>query len=335
MLIKNFFLSLFSFACLSSFAQSGTTMQVLKSFPIGGAGGWDYLAVGPVNDWLYVSHGTQVNIINKKTGDSVGMIENTTGVHGIAFDVKDNKGFTSNGRLNTVTVFDLSNNKVLAQIPVGSNPDAILYDTYSKKIITCNGRGKNLSIVDPTNNTLVDSIAVGGKPETAVSNGAGKLFVNIEDKNEIVEVDLKTMKVLNHWTLAPGDGPSGLAYDSKTERLFSTCDKLLVIMNAADGTIVDKLPIGDGCDGAAFDPQLNNVYTSNGDGTITVIHEDSKNKFHVVGNIATKRSARTIALDENSHQLFLPTAEMEAMQAGQTGRPKMKPGTFQVIVVGN
>ena len=318
----------------SVIAQNAGGMKVINTFHIASAGGWDYLALGPVNDWLYVSHGTQVNILNKKTGDSVGVIENTTGVHGIAFDVADKKGFTSNGRLNNVTVFDLNTNKVLAQIPTGANPDAIMYEPFSKKIITCNGRSKNLSIIDPVNNLLLDSVDIGGKPETAVTDEAGKIFVNIEDKNEIVVIDAKTFKVLNHWSLSPEEGPTGLEYDKATKRLFAGCDKLLVVMDATNGKIIDKLAIGDGCDGVAFDADTKNIYTSNGEGTMTVIHEDNANKFTVLENITTKRGARTIALDKQSHLIYMPTADFEPMEAGQKGRPKMKVGTFQVLVVG-
>src|SRR5258706_6066175 len=190
--------------------------NILNTFHIQSAGGWDYIATGPGNNRLYVSHGTQVNILDKTTGDSIGVIENTTGVHGIAFDKSQNKGFTSNGRLNNVTVFDLTTNAVITQIPTGANPDAIMYEPFTKKIITCNGRGKNLSFIDPVSNKLLDSIDVGGKPETAVSNGAGKFYVNIEDKNEIVEVDLKAMKVEAHCPLAPAEEPTSLAFDKIT-----------------------------------------------------------------------------------------------------------------------
>ena len=316
-------------------AQAQNSFHILNTFHIASAGGWDYLEIGPVNDWLYVSHGTQVNIINKKTGDSVGVIENTTGVHGIAFDVANGKGFTSNGRLNTVTVFDMNSNKVLAQIPTGQNPDAIIYEPYSKKIITCNGRSKNLTIIDPVSNAVIDSVAVGGKPETAVSDGAGKLFVNIEDKNEIVVVDTKSFKVLNHWSIAPGESPTGLSIDKITNRLFAGCEKLLMVINATDGKIVDKITIGDGCDGTAFDPATKNIFTSNGEGTMTVIHEDNANKYTVVENVITKKGARTIALDKATHLLYMPTAEFEPMAAGEKGRPKMAAGTFQVLVIGN
>ncbi|MBK8713017.1 MAG: YncE family protein [Niastella sp.] len=315
-------------------AQTTTGLRIVNNFHIASPGGWDYLAVGPVNDWLYISHGTQVNILNKKTGDSVGVIANTTGVHGIAFDVADKNGFTSNGRLNNVTVFDINTNKILAQIATGQNPDAIMYEPFSKKIITCNGRSKNLSIIDPVNNIVTDSVNVGGVPEEAMSDGMGRLFVNVEDKNEIVVVDTRTFKVLNHWSIAPGEGPTGLAYDSKTKRLFAGCEKLLMVIDATDGKIVDKITIGDGCDGVAFDAGTKNIYTSNGEGTITVIHEETAAKFTLLETVPTKKGARTIALDNQTHLIYLPTAEFEPQDPNQKGRPKMKPGTFQVLVIG-
>lgn len=327
------FVTIASMTTNNASAQQKTGLHLLNTFHIASAGGWDYIEVGPIHDWLYVSHGTQVNVLNKKTGDSVAVIENTTGVHGIAFDVSNNKGFTSNGRLNTVTVFDMNTNKVLAQIPAGQNPDAIFYESFSKKIITCNGRGKNLSMIDPVQNKMLDSVDVGGKPETAVSDGTGKLFVNIEDKNEIVVIDIKTFKVLEHWSLSPGDGPTGLAIDKNTKRLFVGCDKLLIVMDAGNGKIVDKLTIGDGCDGVAFDPTTKNIYTANGEGTLTVIHENAADQFAILENIETKKGARTLTLDKASHLIYLPTAEFEALEPGQK-RPKMKPGTFQVLVIG-
>lgn len=314
-------------------AQTGK-MSVRNTFHIASSGGWDYLAVGPVHNWLYVSHGNQVNILDKTTGDSVGVIPNTTGVHGIAFDVNNKKGFTSNGRLNSVTVFDMNNNKILNQIAVGANPDAIMYESFTKTIITCNGRSQNLTFVNPANDQVIDSLNVGGKPETAVSDEKGKLYVNIEDKNEIVAIDLKAKKIINRWSLAPGDGPTGLAIDLKTQRLFATCDKLLIIVDAENGAIIDKLAIGGGADGDVFDDKTKNIYTSNGDGTMTVVHEKDANSFAVVDNIATKKSARTIALDEKTHQLYLPAAEFEPLPAGEKGRPKMKAGSFQILVVG-
>ena len=315
-------------------AQTKTDLHIIKTFHLASPGGWDYIEVGPINDWLYVSHGTQVNILNKKNGDSVGVIENTTGVHGIAFDVANKKGFTSNGKINTVTVFDMNTNNVLAQIATGQNPDAILYEPFSKKIITCNGRSKNLTVIDPIKNVVVDSVAIGGKPETAVSDGMGKLFVNDEDNNQIVVVDTKTFKVLNHWSIAPGEGPTGLALDKKTNILFAGCEKLLMIVDATNGNIIDKITIGDGCDGVVFDEATKTIYTANGEGTITVIQEENAAKFSLVENAITKKGARTITLDNQTHLLYLPTADFEQADPNQKGRPKMKSGTFQVLVVG-
>ncbi len=333
--MKKQFILLFALATFICNVNAQTGMHIVNTFHIASPGGWDYLEVSPLNDWIYVSHGTQVNILNKTTGDSVGVIENTTGVHGIAFDVANKKGFTSNGRINTVTVFDINTNKVLAQIATGQNPDAIIYEPFSKKIITCNGRSKNLNIIDPVLNKVMDSVDVGGKPETPVSDGAGKLFVNIEDKNEIIVVDTKTFKVTNRWSIAPGDGPTGLAFDKQTKRLFAGCEKLLMVIDATNGKVVDKITIGDGCDGVAFDAATKNIYTANGaDGTLTVIHEESASTFKVIENVPTKKSARTIILDPQTHLIYLPAADLEAPDPTQKGRPKMKAGTFQILVVG-
>lgn len=309
--------------------------HIVKTFHIASGGGWDYIAVGPGNNRLYVSHGTQVNILDETTGDSVAVIENTTGVHGIAFDKANGKGYTSNGRINNVTVFDLKTNKVITQIATGENPDAILYEPFSKKIITCNGRSKDLSVIDPVENKVIATIPVGGKPETAVSNGEGKLFVNVEDKNEIVMVDLKSFTVEAHWPITPGEEPTGLVFDKKTNRLFAGCgNKFLIVVNASTGAVVDKLPIGDGCDGVAFDMNTKNIFTSNGEGTMSVFHEKSADKIETVATVTTKRGARTIIVDEQTHLLYLPTAEFEAQTNPPQGRPKMIPGTFQVLVIG-
>ena len=213
---KLFFLSSVLASLLAS-AQNND-YKVVKTYHIPSTGGWDYIAV---NDGkIYVSHGTQVNILNEANGDSVGFIPNTNGIHGIAFNNEMKRGYTSNGRLNNVTVFDLISKEVITQIATGENPDAILFEPHTKTIITCNGRSKNLSVIDPKTNTVVATIDVGGKPETAVSDGNGKLFVNIEDKNEIAAVDLKTHSVSDHWPLG-AEGPTGLAYDKSTKRLFA------------------------------------------------------------------------------------------------------------------
>jgi len=318
-------------ASVVAFAQGKHDYRVVKTYHIVSPGGWDYIAVHEGR--LYVSHGTQVNILNEETGDSIAFIPNTIGVHGIAFDDAHGKGYTSNGRLNNVTVFDLKTDEVVGQIATGQNPDAIMYEPFTKMIITCNGRSKNLSLIDPKAQKTIDSIDVGGKPETAASDGNGNLFVNIEDKNEIVEVDLKSFKVVNHWSLAPAEGPTGLVYDKNTKRLFAGCDKLLVVLNATNGSVVDKIPIGEGCDGVAFDSKKRIIFTSNGEGTMSVIQEENGDKFSLLGNYPTKRGARTITINETRETLFLPTADFDPTKTAPNGRPMMVPGTFQILVV--
>jgi DNA-binding beta-propeller fold protein YncE len=328
-----FFASQMAMLCMLAQNQP---FHIVKTFHIPSGGGWDYISVGPGNGRVYVSHGTQVNILDATTGDSVGYIPNTIGVHGIAFDKDHNKGFTSNGRLNNVTVFNLTTNEIITQVPTGVNPDAIMYEPWSKKIITCNGRSQNLSFIDPVSNTLTDSIPVGGKPETAVSNGAGMLYVNIEDKNEIVAVNLKTMKVDAHWSLSPAEEPTGLSIDTRTNRLFAGCgNKMLAVVDAGTGKVVQTLAIGDGCDGDAFDASTKNIFASCGDGTLSIYHEKSADNYELVANAPTKRGARTIAVDEKSHWVYLPTADFEAADPNvPKSRPKMIPGTFQILVVG-
>lgn len=321
--------------CLLSFvliakAQKTHEYKIVSTYHIASTGGWDYLVAH--HGKLYVSHGTQVNILDESKGDSVGVILNTNGVHGIAFNEELGTGYTSNGRNNNVSVFNQKTNELVVQIPTGENPDAIFYEPFSKTIITCNGRGKNLSVIDPKTNTVVATIDVGGKPETAVSDGHGKVFVNVEDKNEIAVVDMKSHSVIHHWSLKEGEAPTGLAFDEQTKRLFAGCEKKLVIMNSDNGNIVQQLPIGDGCDGVAFDNSKKLIFTSNGEGTMSVIHEENADKFTLVGNYVTKRGARTIAINEKTGTLFMPTADMESTNQAN-GRPKLIPGTFQVLVI--
>jgi DNA-binding beta-propeller fold protein YncE len=314
--------SLFGFSQASGYKLS-------KTFKIASSGGWDYIAV---NDHkLYVSHSTQVNILDETTGDSVSYIPGTTGVHGIAFVPSLGKGYVSSGRLNMITVFDLKTFAVLKQIPVGQNPDAIMYELYSKKIITCNGRSKDLSIVDPQTDTVIATIALPAKPETGVSDNAGKIFVNFEDKNSIGAIDMKTFKIVDTWTLSPDEGPTGLAIDLKTKKLFAGCDKKLVVMDYVTGAVTDRLPIGDGCDGVAFDPTYKYIFASCGEGVLSIAEEDAKGKCKIIDNVKTKRSARTIINNPETHDVFLPAADLGKEVPGQ--RPPVMPGTFQILVL--
>ena len=317
-------------------AQSSSGYHVKKTFHLASPGGWDYPAADPGSNKLYLSHSTQVNILDKKTGDSLGVISNTTGVHGIAFAPLLGKGYTSNGHLNNVTVFDLATGKILKQIATGKNPDWIFYESFSKKIITSNHSGGDLSVIDPVTDSVVATIPVTGNAlETIASDGAGKIFVSAEDKSEIVVVDMIKKAVIHHWPLAPGEGPTGLAIDVATKRLFSGCDKLLIVMDATNGKIIDKLPIGDGCDGVAFDPAAKLIFTANGEGTVTVIKEISSKEFKVIDNIPTKSGARTITIDEKTHTLYLPTGDYEPLPANtpEGTRRKPIPGSFQDLVL--
>ena len=316
----------------NGFSQHKNEYAVRKTFHIASGGGWDYIAVN--NNKIYVSHATQVNILDEQTGDSIGIIPNTTGVHGIAFDNKLNKGFTSNGQLNNVTVFDLSTNNIITQIPTGENPDAITYEPFSKKIITCNGRSKNLSVIDPLTYKVIATIALDGTPEETASNNTGKLFVNLEDKNQIAIVNLKTYKVEFRFSLEPGESPTGLKMDIKTNRLFAGCDKLLIVADAGSGKVVAKLPIGKGCDGVEFDAKNKLIFTSNGEGNVTVIKENNANDFKIIETVPSKPGARTITLDEKNHILFLPAAEYEpADPKDPKARRKPIPGTFQILLI--
>ena len=309
----------------------------MANYKINSPGGWDYIKVDGPNKRVYVSHGTQVNVIST-TGDSVGVILNTKGVHGIALAKPFGKGYTSNGRANTVTVFDLKTLKVLTEIPVGQNPDAIFYDTYSKKVITCNGRSKDATIFDPATDKVVGTVPLGDKPETAVSDGKGKIFVNGENTSTIIVFDANTYKEITRYKIDGGEEPSGLDIDPKTNRLFIACGgtKTMVIMDAANGKTVAKFSIGDP-DGLVFDPELKIAYASNGEGTISAVKELSANKFEFIENIPTESSARTIGIDLVTHHLYLPAAKMQPVAPTAENahlRPKMIPGTFHVIEVG-
>jgi YVTN family beta-propeller protein len=279
-------------------------------------------------------------VVDPEKGSVLGEIPNTPGVHGVALAQDLGKGFTSNGRENTVTVFDLKTLKETARIKLdgAENPDAIMYEPVSKRIFTFNGRSNNSTAIDAEKNSVIANIPLDGKPEFAVADGKGTLFVNIEDKSELSSIDARNAKVLNTWPLAPCEEPSGLAIDQKNRRLFSGChNKMMAIVNADNGKVVTKVPIGEGVDANRFDPGTNLAFSSNGDGTLTVVHQDSPDKYTVVQNAETQRSARTMALNPKNHQVYLVAAEVEQAPPEKTGeRPRrtMKPGTFTLLVMG-
>lgn len=314
------------------FAQK-VRYHVANTFPISGVGGYDYITVDTASNRLYVSHGNQVNVINKVTGTSIGVIKSEKDVHGIALVHALGKGYISNGSANSVIVFDLKTFKVIKHVLVGEFADGIIYDDFSKKVITCNGKSKNMTVIDPTTDKEIATIQLTGWPETAVSDGHGRIYVNNADKSEIDVINIKSYKVIHNWSIAPGKSASGLAIDRVTMRLFAGCEnKLLVVINGTNGKLITKLPIGDECDAVGFDKKLKTIYSSNGEGTLTIIKELSPYKFAVIKNLKTRLGARTNTVDQFSHIIYLPNGEFEPKKAGDF-RPKVKPGTFQVLVV--
>ncbi len=315
----------------SLYAQSN--YKVVNKIHVPGDGGWDYLSVDEGNGRIFVSHATIAQAIDIKTGQLAGTIPDTKGIHGIAIASDLNKGFTSNGRDSSVTVFNLKTLEVIKKIKVsGQNPDAILYDSFTKRIFTGNGRSASFSVIDAVNNKEIGVIPLEGKPEAIVTDGKGKIFVNIEDKNLINVIDAGAMKVITHWPINPGEEPSGLALDNQTHLLFSVCsNKLMVVVDALTGKVITTLPIGEGCDGAAFDPVFKRAYASNGQGTMTVVQEENGNNFKVLETVATQPGARTIALDKTSHHIYMTTAEYESAPSEGNRRPPIKPGSFVIL----
>jgi len=335
-----FFIAVFISLNVSIQAQTTPSgCKVDNRIPLEGDGGWDYLAIDDATNTAYVSHSSIVQVVNLAEGKLVATIADQKGVHGIALAKDLNKGFISNGQDSTVTVFDLTTNKAIAKIQcTGRNPDAILYDPYSQLVFTFNGRSANSTVIDAKTNQVKATIALDGKPEFSQSDKNGTVYVNIEDKSMINVIDTKTLKVTQHWSIAPGEEPSGLALDNEDHLLFSVCgNKMMIVTNAQTGKVIANLPIGDGCDGVAFDPILKRAYSSNGEGTMTVVQKVTKDKFVVLENITTQPSARTIAVNTKTHHLYLPAAEYnpkpETSTGNQRSRATLKAGSFVLLDV--
>lgn len=319
--------------------KANSEYGIIDKIHLPGDGGWDYLSVDEAGSRLFVSHGTVVQVVDLKTNQVSGTISETPGVHGIAIAPDLDKAFISVGRNASVKVINLKSLAVIADVKItGENPDAIMYDQYSKRVFVFNGRSSNATVLDAVTNEVAGTIPLEGKPEFPVSDGKGNLFVNIEDKSLISVIDVKTMKVLKSWPIAPGEEASGLALDNETHRLFAVCgNKLMVVVDATDGHVVTSLPIGDGCDGVKFDQGLKRAYSSNGEGTMTVVQEINKDSFKVLENVTTMPGARTLALDNSSHHIYLPTAEFnpapEATADNPRPRRSPKPDSFYVIEI--
>lgn len=320
-------------------ADAPSGYHLLNKYKLGGEGGWDYLLVDSAARRVYISRSTHVMVVDADTGALVGDIPDTPGVHGIALVPDLNKGYTSNGRGASATVFDMKTLKTIGTVKVGQNPDAIAYDAESRRVFTFNGTSKDATAIDVKTDTVAGTIPLGGKPETGVADGRGHVFVNVEDKGEIVDIDARKLTAVSHWSLAPCEEPTGLAMDRKRRRLFAGCsNKLMAVVNADTGKIVTTLPIGSGVDASGFDPSTDLAFASNGEGTLSVVHEDSPDKFTVVGNATTQRGARTMSLDAKTHRVYLVSAEFGAPPAATPERPRPRPsvvaGSFTLIVMG-
>ena len=323
-----------AFLLAVSAAPGASGYKVIKTVPISGEGGWDYVYVDSDARRVYVSHATQVVVLDADSYEVVGSIPDTQGVHGIAIASDFGRGFTSNGRSNDVTIFDVKTLKTIGTVKTDANPDAIVYDSVSKRVFTFNGRGKNTTAINAADGTVAGTLALGGKPEFAVADGKGSIFVNNEDTSELIQIDSQKITETHRWPLAPCKSPSGLAMDRKNRRLFAVCDeKVMAVVNADTGKVVATPTIGEGVDASAFEPATQLAFASNGDGTLTVVHEDSPDKFTVVENVPTKKSARTMALDLKTHNIFLPAADFDPPAPGER-RGKMKPGSFVLLVLG-
>ena len=312
----------------------------LHEYKLKGDTGWDYLTMDAASRRLYITRGTHVQVVNIDTGKLEGDIPDLKGVHGVALNKADNKGYISDGRDNSIVVFDLDSLKPTAKLQAGTNPDAILFDPRTKRVFAFNGRSSNATVIESKDNSVAATIDLGGKPEFAVSDGKGKVFVNLEDKSEVVQIDPEELKVLNHWSIKPCESPSGLAIDIDHELLFAACDNAtMAILDGNSGKVVKTVPIGRGTDGAAFDRMLKQAYSSNGEsGSFTVVKEATPTTLNVIATVPTKPRARTMTIDEKTHNLITVSADFEKAPEAVAGQPrqrsKMVPDSFVVLVYG-
>ncbi|MFZ1130034.1 MAG: YncE family protein [Terriglobales bacterium] len=307
---------------------TGSDYRVVKTWKLGGDGGWDYLTADSDGHRLFIARSTRVMVIDTESGKLVGEIPDTPGVHGVALASEIGRGFTSNGREDTVSVFDLKSLAVEKKIKVGSGPDAILYDPFSKRVFTFNGKSHDTTAVDASRGEVAGKIELGGKPEFAATDEKGSVFVNIEDTSELVALDPQKLTVKARWKLTDCEEPTGLAIDRKNRRLFAGCsgNKKMAVVDADSGKLLASPVIGEGCDATAFDAGLGLAFASAGDGTITIIKEDNPDKFSAQQTVTTQKAARTMALDPGTHKLFTVTAKV-----GPRPDRKVEPDSFVVL----
>ena len=323
--------------CARAWCAPAQSYHVTKTVTLGGEGGWDYLALDTVGHRLFIARQNRVMVVDPESGKLQAEIPGMNRTHGIAFAYEAGHGFVTSGADSTVTMFDLKTLQVLGHTRAALDDDAVLFDPATKRVFTFNGDSHNVTVIDAASGKMIGAIDLGSGPEFGVSAGDGKLYVNLEEKGAVAEIDAAAMRVTRQWSIAPCEGPTGLAIDRAHHRLFSGChSKVLAISDATAGKLITTVPIGAGVDAAAFDPGTQLAFSSNGDGTLTVVHEDAPDKFTVIANVPTRRGARTMALDERTHRVYLVTADFEPAPAATPQqprpRPSMVPGTFSLIV---
>jgi len=311
---------------ISVATASAQNYKVLRRIPVGAEGGWDYVRVDPDAKRIYLSRGDHMMVVDETSGKVVGDLPNTKGIHGMALVADMNKGYTSNGGAATVTVFDLKTLKPITEIKTtGENPDSIIYDPATKRVFTMNARSSNSTVIDATTDKVVGTVDLGGKPEEPALDGRGNMFVNLEDKSSIMEFDTKTLAKKGTWSLAPCEGPSALAADTKSHRLFAACDKMIAVFNPDTGKVVATPAIGGDPDGNGFDPGTGMIFATCREGLLTVIHQDSADKYTIVGNVNTQFGARTMGLDLKTHHVFTVTADYKPAGAATPENPRPRP----------
>lgn len=335
--MRVFLASLLSLGLLAAPPAAG--FHPLQTLPIGGAGGWDYVTLDASARRLYVPRSDRVLVLDLE-GKALGVIPGTDGVHGVALAPALDRGYASNGRGNSITIFQLSTLAVLAQVKAtGEGPDAILFDPFTNRVFSFNGRGQNATVIDALKGEVVGTIPFGHKPEFAATDNQGHVFVNLEDSAELAVIDAKKLTIEQKWSLKPIEDPTGMAIDLQHHRLFIVGgNKLMAVVDANTGKLLATPAIGTGADAAAFDAELGLAFSSNGEGTLTVVRQDGPSQYSVLEQVPTRRGARTMALDPTTHRIYLPTAEYgptpAATKENPRPRPAMLPDSFKVLVVG-
>jgi len=332
--MRNIALVLTLAAITSLLAQSSSSYRVTHTYTLGGDGSWDYVVPDPPQHRLFIARQNRVMVVDEDKGTLLGEITGIQGAHGTAVAEATGHGFATEGNSHSVAMFDLKTFKVLGRIPAAEDADAILYDSASNRVFTLNGDAHSSTVIDPRAGTLITNIPLGGKPEYGASAGDGKVYANLTDTSEVVEIDAKTATVSRRWPTAPCKQPVAMAIDTAHHRLFSGCRSgVMAVSDYQAGKLVTTLPIGAGVDGAGYDAASGNAFASNADGTLTVIHQDAPDQYHVIENVQTPQGSRNMGLDPTNHRVFVVSAKFGPVPAGGRGRGPVLPGSFTLMVI--